>query len=213
MTHTLWLKKQKLIYSKDVFDILQFGSSIFENSSPNDVDIAVIFQKIPLKEQLSQAQEIKKQLQKKTNLPLHIKSFDLYSLFESSNFAKESILFYGKSLITNEYFSRKLGLTPVIQIEYSLKKLAKKDKIKFNYLLNGKKEKYGLLRKYGGSLTKPGQIEIKPEHEKIFVDKIKEITNDFKVNKKLVPYWNDALIGIFYQTKDELNSFVSLITE
>ena len=188
MTQKLWLKKQKLIYSKDVFDILQFGSSIFENSSPNDVDIAVIFQKIPLKEQLSQAQEIKKQLQKKTNLPLHIKSFDLYSLFESSNFAKESILFYGKSLITNEYFSRKLGLTPVIQIEYSLKKLAKKDKIKFNYLLNGKKEKYGLLRKYGGSLTKPGQIEIKPEHEKIFVDKIKEITNDFKVNKKLVPY-------------------------
>ena len=188
MTQKSWLKKPKLHYNKEVFDILQFGSSIFENSSPKDIDIAVIFQKIPLKEQLAQAQEIKKQLEKKTDLPVHIKSFDLYSLFESSNFAKESILFYGKSLITKEYFSRKLGLNPITQIEYSLKKLAKKEKIKFNYLLNGKKEKYGLLRKYGGELKNPGLIEISPEHEKIFVEKIREITSDFKVNKKLIPY-------------------------
>ena len=184
----LWLKKLKLHYSKDVFDILQFGSSIFEYSSPNDIDIAVIFQKIPLREQLLHAQKIKKQLEDKTALPIHIKSFDLYSLFESSNFAKESMLFYGKSLITKKYFSIKLGLNPVIQIEYSLKNLDKREKINFNYLLNGKKEKYGLLRKYGGELKKPGLIEISPEHEKIFVNKIKSITADFKVEKKLVPY-------------------------
>ena len=31
-------------------------------------------------------------------------------------------------------------------------------------------------------------IEISPKHEKIFVERIKEITKDFKVNKKLIPF-------------------------
>lgn len=183
MMQKLWLKKLKLGYSKDVFDIVQFGSSVMENSSPNDIDIAVIFQKIPLKDQLDQAQEIKKQLQKESNIPIHIKSFDLYSLFDEANFAKEGILFYGKSLIYKDYFMNRLGLNPRIQISYSLEKLEKKDKIRFHYMLRGKKGEYGLLKKYGGELLKPGLIEIYPEYEDIFVTSIKKTLSSFKSKK------------------------------
>lgn len=185
MMQKLWLKKLKLGYSKDVFDIVQFGSSVMENSSPNDIDIAVIFQKIPLKDQLDQAQEIKKQLQKESNIPIHIKSFDLYSLFDEANFAKEGILFYGKSLIYKDYFMNRLGLNPRIQISYSLEKLEKKDKIRFHYMLRGKKGEYGLLKKYGGELLKPGLIEIYPEYEDIFVTSIKKTLSSFKSKKIL----------------------------
>ena len=183
MTLRLWLKKFKLSYSKDVFDIVQFGSSVMEDSKSNDIDIAVIFQKIPLNEQLNQAQEIKKQLQKISELPIHIKSFGLYSFFDSSNFAKESVLLYGISLISKDFFSKKLGLTPKIQILYSLKDLKKKDKIRFNYMVNGKKGKYGLLKKYGGELICPGLIEINPLCENLFVDSIKKFTSKFNINK------------------------------
>ena len=62
MTQKLWQKKLKLNYSKDVFDIVQFGSSVIEGEAPNDIDIAVIFNKIPLKDQLNQAQKIKIQI-------------------------------------------------------------------------------------------------------------------------------------------------------
>ena len=134
----LWQIKQKLNYSKDVIDIVQFGSSIIEESIPKDIDLAVIFVPIPLKEQLNQAQKIKNQLQENTELPIHIKSFDLNSLFEASNFAKENILLYGISLISKKPFAEKLGFHPKVQIEYSLKELKKKDKVRFNYLLNGK---------------------------------------------------------------------------
>lgn len=185
MMQKLWLKKLKLNYSKDVFDIVQFGSSVMENSSPNDIDIAVIFQKIPLKNQLSQAQEIKKQLQKESNIPVHIKSFDLYSFFDEANFAKEGILFYGKSLIFKDYFAKRLGFSPKIQISYSLEKLEKKDKVRFHYMLKGKKEEYGLLKKYGGGLLKPGLIEIYPEHENMFITSIKKIISNFKSRKIL----------------------------
>lgn len=185
MTQRLWKKKLKLSYSKDVFDIVQFGSSVFDETKPNDIDVAVIFNKIPLKKQLIQAQKIKKQLQKFSEIQIHIISFDLYSLFDSSNFSKENVLFYGISLISKGYFSEKFGLSPRIQIFYSLKDLKKKDKIKFNYMLNGKKGKYGLIRKYGGRLLKPGLIEIFPEYENIFIFSIKKITSDFELKKIL----------------------------
>jgi predicted nucleotidyltransferase len=181
----LWLKKPKLSYNKDVFDIIQFGSSVLESSKPNDIDIAVVFDRISAKEQLEKAQLIKKQIQKISELPVHITSFDFYSLFDKANFAKSSILFYGKSIISGEYFANKLGLTPVIQISYILKDLKKRDKIRFNYMLNGRQGEYGLLRKYNGKLVNPGLIEIFPEHEEIFISSIKKFTQNFKVRKLL----------------------------
>ncbi len=181
MTSTLWQKKPKLDYSKDVFDIVQFGSSIMEGSDQNDIDIAVIFTKIPVKDQLNQAQEIKKQLEKVAEKPVHITSFDLYSFFDKSNFAKDKILFYGKSIISGDYFSKKFGFVPKIQIYYSLQNMKKKDKVRFNYMLNGKKGEYGLLRKYAGKLLRPGLIEVAPELREIFVGAIKGFTKDFSV--------------------------------
>ena len=183
--YKLWQKKLKLNYSNDVFDIIQFGSSVIESNIPNDLDIAVIFYKIPLKEQLNQAQKIKQQIQEKFDLPVHIKSFDLYLLFDKSNFAKENILIYGKSLISKDYFVKKIGFISKIQIYYSLIDLDKKIKIKFNYLINGRGGSYGLVKKYGGKLLKPGLIEISPEFEKIFIESIKKIISTFEIKKIL----------------------------
>ena len=185
MTQKLWQKKLKLKYSKDVFDIVQFGSSVLEGREPRDLDMAVIFQKIPLREQLNQAQKIKKQLQKISEFSIHISPFDLYSLFDRSNFARESILFYGRSLISGRYFAEKFGLNPRIHICYSLKDLKKKGKIRFHYMLKGRGGKYGLLKKHGGKLLKPGLIEIFPEHENVFINAIKKLISEFDVKKVL----------------------------
>ncbi|MEK6855333.1 MAG: hypothetical protein AABX73_03880, partial [Nanoarchaeota archaeon] len=172
MMQGLWQKKLELKYDKDVIDIVQFGSSLMYNQKANDLDIAVIYNKIPIKEQLKQSQEIKKQLQKISEIPVHINSFDLYSLLERSNFSKEGILLYGRSLITKRYFAESMGFQPKIQIRYSLKNLKKKEKVRFHYSLQGKKGKYGLLRKYGGKLINPGLIEIPPEYEYLFSEAI-----------------------------------------
>ena len=91
----------------------------------------------------------------------------------------------GKSLITNNSFSEKLGLIPKTQISYELKNLEKKEKIRFHYLLQGKKETPGLLQKEGGKLIKPGLIEIPPEKTKIFLKKMNKITDKIKVKNIL----------------------------
>ena len=83
MMQKLWQKKLKLNYSNNVVDIVQFGSSVFEGSKPNDMDIAVIFRKISIKEQLLERQRIKNQIQKISDLPVHVESFDFYSFLPS----------------------------------------------------------------------------------------------------------------------------------
>jgi len=183
MMQKLWQIKPKLSYSADILDIVQFGSSVEEGREPNDIDIAVIFKAIPLREQLNQSQEIKKLIQKFVSIPVHIKSFDFYSFFNKGDFAKESILFYGKSLLTGGCFSEIFGITPKIQIRYNLKDLRKKDKVRFNYLLNGKGGKYGLLKKYNGELIAPTLIQISPENENIFINSLKKITYKFVAEK------------------------------
>ena len=124
-------------------------------------------------------------MQAEIDLQIHIKSFDFYSFFEKANFAKDNILLYGMSLISGKYFSNSFGFEPKILIKYILTNLKKKDKVRFNYLINGKKGKYGLIKKYGGKLLSPGLIEIMPEFEEIFLNSMKEITSNIKVIKTL----------------------------
>ena len=176
-------KKLDLKFSPQVIDIVQFGSSVIEDKAFNDIDIAIIFEKIPLKDQLSQAQEIKKQLKNIYEKDIHVKTYDFRTLFDESNFAREGILFYGISLVNEKYFAEKLGLKPRMQIEYDLKDMQKKDKVRFHYLLKGKKNGSGLLIEYGGELVKPGLIEFEPRFEKIFTDKIKEEISSYNIKK------------------------------
>ena len=111
----------------------------------------------------------------------------MYSLFDSSNFAKDSIIIQGKSIISGEDFAKRFGFSSKIQIYYNLEKLQKKDKIRFNYMLNGRGGEYGLLKKHKGALVRPGLIEVPPEYEFIFVNAIKECNVDFKSKKLLTP--------------------------
>ncbi len=185
MTPKLWQEKPKLSYSKDVVDIVQFGSSVKEGAAPKDMDIAVIYTKLPLKEQLRQSQQLKMQLEKLTALPIDIESYDWHSFFNEGNFAKEGILFYGKSLISGKPFASRFGCEPKTQIQYSLEKLPKKDKVRLHYQLQGKGGKYGLLRQFGGKLLCPGLIEVEPEFEEVFKSIVKEFTNELQVGKML----------------------------
>ena len=187
MTQKLWQKKLKLIFNKEVIDIVQFGSSVIEGKEPKDIDIAVIFNKIPIKDQLLESQKIKRQLEKHAEKPIHITILDYYSLLDNANFAREGILHQGKSIITGDSFSKQLlSLEPRTYIHYSLNNLKKKDKIRFNYMLSGKQGLYGLLRKYKGKLLKPGLIEIPPEFEEIFISSIKKFNIEFKINKVFI---------------------------
>jgi predicted nucleotidyltransferase len=178
-------KNLELKYSKNVLDIVLFGSYL-NRDNYNDIDIAVFFKNLSIKEQLIESQQIKKQLEKLVDKPIHISSYDGNSFFSLSNFAREGILFYGISLLNKKPFSLNFGLEPRIQISYQLKSLEKKDKVSFHYMLKGKSGNYGLLRKHGGKLISPGLIEIFPENETKFIGSIKKYISSYQIKRIFV---------------------------
>ena len=95
-------------------------------------------------------------------------------------------MFHGRSILNGKYFAERFGMAPKLRISYVLKNLEKKDKVRFNYLLSGKKGNYGLLKKYGGKLIYPGVIETSPDNEKVFAEKMGKITDKIKVEKIFV---------------------------
>lgn len=166
------LKRPEQKFEK-VLDIIQFGSSILYDAEPNDIDIAVLYEQIPLKEQLITSQRIKKSFETQTSIPIHINSYSYQTLLDQGNFAKESII-SGISLFSGDFFAKKLNLIPEIHIFYSLLKLDKAGKVRFNYFLHGKSGKGGFLTEEIGRLVKPGYVILNPLYEKVFFKKIKE---------------------------------------
>lgn len=175
------LKKPTQHYDQ-ILHIVQFGSSIQMGKEPNDIDIVVIYKTIPLKEQLDISQKIKEELQEQTAIPIHINSATYQTLFDQSNFAKESML-RGIDLETKYFFAKKIGFIPKIHIFYSLQKFEKKDKVRFNYFLHGRKNTHGYLTKEKGSLIKPGFISLNPIYEYEFFNAVEK---SFSFEKKIV---------------------------
>ncbi|MFT4326499.1 MAG: hypothetical protein ACMXYK_03290 [Candidatus Woesearchaeota archaeon] len=179
MTSQHLLKKLKQTWT-NVLDIIQYGSSIQYGIEPKDIDIAVLCKEIPLKEQLNLQQEIKTFFEKQSAIPIHIKTFTLYSLFSEGNFAKQSIVL-GISLYTHDFFMNKYGFQPTLKVTYSLKGLEKKDKVTFNYFLQHKNK--GFLTISQGHIVSPGTIEFNPCYEKYFLEKVpSKISFDIQKN-------------------------------
>ncbi|MFT4326236.1 MAG: hypothetical protein ACMXYK_01925 [Candidatus Woesearchaeota archaeon] len=165
----LHLPKTVMSNLQDINYIVQYGSSLY-NDKPSDIDLAVFYTQIPLKEQLIKSQQIKKEVQKLTYIPIHIQSFTWNSFLTSHNFAKTGIL-QGIDVITQKEFSLYFDLQCSLHIQYNLQSLSKTEKIRFHYLLHGK-QKNGLLQKVKGKLIAPGLIEIPIQHQQTLREKI-----------------------------------------
>jgi len=172
-------------YPDTIYDIVQFGTSL-EKDKMSEVQIGIIFKACSKEEQMIMSQAIKEQMSNSLRIKVEVKSFDLYSFFEPSNFNEKNTLFNAKSLITSKYFFERFNFSPRTQINYKLDHLEKKDKIRFHYLLKGKKETKGLLEKNDGCLLGPGLIEIPPEKTNLFIEKMSKISNKLIVKDILV---------------------------
>src|SRR3989338_1336464 len=112
-----WAKKESI--HKDIFDIVLFGSYAKGKARPNDLDIAVIFKTLPLKERLLVVQELKRKLTLaikntvKGDIKIDMKGILWQELFEYSFFGRTGIIWEGISLLTGKLFAEK-NLSPPI---------------------------------------------------------------------------------------------------
>ncbi len=129
--------------TKDVKDIIVFGSIVRGKIKPNDIDIIVIFNN---KINKNVEYEIRKKLEKDYN-NISIISKTRKSILEKNFDARESILFEGISLLSNKRLADKYGFSSLGMFKYEIKNFNPGKKTKFYYALNGRFGKEGVLKK------------------------------------------------------------------
>ena len=176
----LTLESKKFAQKREIFDIVLYGSSVKGKEKPNDVDILILFEKMPLKERTEIAYEFKNLISKRYKID--VKTINLRELFEKEFLARQGILIEGYSLLHKEKFSDRLGFKGHSLFTYNLKNLNHNKKTKFTYALIGRRKERGILKQLNIIPYGKGVYEVPIENSLVFEEFLKKW--DVNYNKK-----------------------------
>ena len=139
-----YLKKRlKEINLVEVVDILLFGSAVKGKEFPKDIDICIIFRKEILDEIIKDVKD------KLKEFDVHISSLTVDNFFLKPHSLTKTLLVEGKSIFTNKSFIQNFGFSSYVLYSYDLSKLKASEKVRFVYLMKGRKE-IGIVKKING---------------------------------------------------------------
>ena len=170
--------RKNLESDKNIFDIIMYGSSTSGKLKPRDIDIMVIFLEGSLKERLDRIQNIKFQLKEER---CDIKQMLLVDFFKPSHLARTGVIISGVSIRTKGTFAEILGFKPYSLFWYNLSGLSHKEKVKFNYVLAGRRTQ-GIIEKFQGIRLASGAVKIPIENSLSFEEILKN--HNVEYNKK-----------------------------
>lgn len=148
--------------NKSVCDILIYGSFVKGKGDFNDIDLMLIFDDIPLKDRLQNAQNLKNILKKEIK-NVDVKTMNFKDFLDESFLARQGLLVEGKSLIKNKALSELLGFKGYSLFTYSLKNLDHNKKTQFTYALSGRNSE-GLLKLLKGLSLGRGVVQMPIEN-------------------------------------------------
>src|SRR3989304_6680246 len=165
--------------SKEIFDIVIFGSLMKGEEKPRDIDILVIFLEGTLRERLEKIQKIKFNLKKIINEEIDIKEILLKDLFSPNFLAREGIFLEGFSVFNNRNFSETIGFRGHSLFWYNLKEMSHAQKVKFNYILAGRGTR-GVIEQLEGERIVNGAVKIPIKNSLVFEGILKANKVDYR---------------------------------
>lgn len=180
------LKSQKLISeikkfkTKDVFDIVIYGSVVKGKEKANDIDVAVILnKKTDLNQKLKLAEALKSRLDF-LEFEVDVKVIDITDFLDPTFIARQSILSEGVSLIHKKYLHELFGFSVTTLFTYSLRGLKYSNKKMFYYALKGRRDQKGILELKNGKQISNCAIEVPIKHTEEFKNVFKKHNIEFK---------------------------------
>ena len=163
----LILKSKEFAKKHAVFDIVLFGSAVKGKIEPEDIDVALIFNNVSLKERMHLTHEYKSIFRSRVK-NIHIESINLSDFFEVSFFARQGIILEGYSLIHKTNLSKRFGFESFSLFSYTLKNLNLSKKTSFTYSLIGRNKRDGMIKKTNAKPVGKGAILVPIENSIIF---------------------------------------------
>jgi predicted nucleotidyltransferase len=136
-------KKLKGIDLAGIADILLFGSAVKGKEFPRDIDLCVVF-----KEKISEnvISDIENRLRE---FNIHVSSLTINNFFRKPHSLMKTILVEGVSIFAGKLFIQNFGFSSYALYSYDLSKLKLSEKVRFVYLMKGRKEA-GIVEKMDG---------------------------------------------------------------
>ena len=138
-------KKLKELNLTEIADVMLFGSAVKGKEFPKDIDLCIIFRKEISKE------IIKKIENKLKKFNIHISSLVIDDFFKNPHSLATTLFVEGVSVLHKaQPFIKNFGFSSYVLYSYDLSKLGSSEKVKFVYLLKGRKKEIGIINKMGG---------------------------------------------------------------
>ena len=151
-------KKVFKLVSKNILDVVIFGSFVKDKTNPKDIDLAIIFRDAINRETL-------KKFQESLGERYHISSLVADQFFTKPHSLAKTLLFEGISLISNKRISDNFDLQPCTLYTYDLKKEASSKKVRLVYLLKGRSKSKGIIEQFKGRYISPSSFMIPVEKD------------------------------------------------
>lgn len=137
--------KEKLrgIDLTEVADIFLFGSAVKGEEFPKDIDICVVFRKKVMEKVV---EDIKNKLK---GFNIHVSFLAIDNFFRKPHSLIKTLLVEAISIFTREPFIKNFGFASYVLYSYNLSKLKPSEKVKFVFLLKGRKGA-GIIKKFNG---------------------------------------------------------------
>lgn len=136
-------EKLRKIDTTEVADILLFGSAAKGKEFPQDIDICIIFRKKAVREVITVLEKRLKEFN------VHVSSLTVDNLFMKPHSLIKTLLVEGRSILSGKPLAQNFGFASYALYSYDLSKIKQSEKVKFVYLLKGRKGE-GIIKKHGG---------------------------------------------------------------
>ena len=137
--------KEKLegIDLTEIADIFLFGSAVKGKEFPKDIDLCVVFRKKILENVIKSIENRLKEFN------IHTSSLTIDNFFRKPHSLIKTLLVEGTSILGGKPFIQNFGFSAYVLYSYDLSKLKPSEKVKFVYLLKGRKVE-GIVKKMNG---------------------------------------------------------------
>lgn len=137
------LKIEWKCWKDQVVDIVVFGSFVRGKFNPNDIDVCLIFRsKVDL--------GIVKKVQVILGENFHVCSLVVDNFFTNFHSLAKTVLYEGRSLITNKNLIETFAMESRVLYSYDLSRETSVRKVQIVYLLRGRKTGEGLVKQWNG---------------------------------------------------------------
>jgi len=136
-------RKLKGIDLAEVADIFLFGSAAKGEEFPKDIDLCIIFRRTILENVIKSVENKLKEFN------VHISFLAVDNFFKKPHSLIKTLLVEGISIVNGKPFIQNFGFSSAALYSYDLSKLKPSEKVRFIYLLKGRKDE-GIIKKIGG---------------------------------------------------------------